>query len=351
MESLYQSPDMGLWQGRIDSHTLFDAFRWHQWVKPLDLNDCSDKTPLIFNEKGIAFIGFCCDEGIRLNKGRHGASDGPNSIRRSLCNLPCYFNQTLKLFDAGNVICDDDASLEDSQRTLAESVYKIKALGLFPIVLGGGHELAYGHWKGLQNYLNATAVNNAKQSLGIVNFDAHFDMRPYKADADHIANGPSSGTMFRQIADDCQQAGLSFDYLCLGIQKRGNTVDLFKAAIARGTDYWLAVDMNLEGTPLQQEKLKNHIKTAGKLYVTLCTDVIASSFAPGVSAPQPLGLHPEMVTQLIKQLIRSGKVEGFDVAEVSPRFDHDSVTASLASTVIFAVVSELAEVWACATTY
>lgn len=349
MESLYQSPDMGLWQGRIDSHTLFDAFRWHQWIKPLNLAAVQTNGPLRANEKGIAFIGFCCDEGIRLNKGRHGASDGPNSIRKALCNLPCYFNQSLKLYDAGNVICDDDASLEDSQRTLAEAVFKIKSMGLFPIVLGGGHELAYGHWKGLQNYLNTTTASN--RGLGIVNFDAHFDMRPYQADADHIASGPSSGTMFRQIADDCQQVGQNFEYLCLGIQKRGNTVDLFKSAIARGTDYWLAVDMNLEGTPLQQEKLKSHIKAADKLYVTLCTDVIASSFAPGVSAPQPLGLHPEMVTQLIKQLIRSGKVEGFDVAEVSPRFDHDSVTASLASTVIFAVASELAEVWNCVINY
>lgn len=351
METLYQGPDMGLWQGRIDSRTLFDAFRWHQWVKPLNLLEISENEMPFQDNRGIAFIGFCCDEGIRLNKGRHGASDGPNSIRKSLCNLPCYFTQTLHLYDAGNVLCDDDASLGDSQRTLSEAIFKIKELGLFPIVLGGGHELAYGHWKGLQNYLDASSNLKSSRSLGIVNFDAHFDMRPYKADSDHIASGPSSGTMFRQIADDCATAERPFEYLCLGIQKRGNTVDLFKSAIALGTEYWLAVDMNLEGTPLQQEKLKSHIRTAEKLYVTLCTDVIASSFAPGVSAPQPLGLHPEMVTQMIKQLIRSGKVEGFDVAEVSPRFDHDNVTASLASTVIFAVVSELAEVWNCAINY
>lgn len=351
METLYQNPDMSLWQGRVDSRTLFDAFRWHQWIKPLDLGTSTPHKPLLPHEKGIAFIGFCCDEGIRLNKGRHGASDGPNSIRRSLCNLPCYFTQSLKLFDAGNILCDDDASLCDSQQMLARSIIKIKQLGLFPIVLGGGHELAYGHWKGLQDYLDANSIVPSTRSLGIVNFDAHFDMRPYKEDQDHIASGPSSGTMFRQIADDCIASNRIFEYLCLGIQKRGNTVDLFKSAIALGTEYWLAVDMNLEGTPLQQEKLKNHLKAADKLYVTLCTDVIASSFAPGVSAPQPLGLHPEMVTQLIKQLIRSGKVEGFDVAEVSPRFDHDSVTASLASTVIFAVVSELAEVWQTAITY
>ena len=29
---------MEYWKGRVDSTTDYDAFRWHQWVKPLDLN-------------------------------------------------------------------------------------------------------------------------------------------------------------------------------------------------------------------------------------------------------------------------------------------------------------------------
>ncbi len=338
--NLYQEPDAGIWKGRIDSLTLFDAFRWHQWVRPLNLNE--SVAFISEGALGIAFIGFCCDEGIRLNRGRDGASDGPNSIRRALNNLPCTFNPDLKLYDAGNVLCEDDASLKESQETLAACVKKLKDHGYFPIVLGGGHELAYGHWKGLYQHLKKDLPN---PSMKIVNFDAHFDLRPYQADADHIANGPSSGTMFRQIADDCSKDEAEFDYLCLGIQKRGNTVDLFKSAKALDTKYWLAVDMINTHIDLLMAHLDVDIIKSEHLYVTLCTDVIASSFAPGVSAPQPLGLHPEMVTQLIKHLIKSGKVEGFDVAEVSPRFDHDGVTASLASTVIYAVVTELADIY------
>lgn len=336
--SLYQAPDLACWQGRIDSSTLFDAFRWHQWVKPLNLEETDPMLPSSVVK--VAFLGFCCDEGIRLNRGRSGASDGPDSIRKALSSLPCDFTKDLLLYDAGNILCDD-VPLNESQEALADAVAKLKALGCFPIVLGGGHELAYGTWSGLNRHL---VSQNATAPLKIVNFDAHFDLRPYISDADHIASGPSSGTMFRQIADDCKTFGQAFDYLCLGIQKRGNTIDLFKTANQLNTDYWLAVDMVNEPLALLAEQLDEKIQNAEHLYVTLCTDVIASSFAPGVSAPQPLGLHPEMVTQLIKQLIRSGKAEGFDIAEVSPRFDHDNVTASLASTVIFAVVNELAEV-------
>ena len=32
---------MDSWKGRIDSETDYDAFRWHQWVQPIDLNDGS----------------------------------------------------------------------------------------------------------------------------------------------------------------------------------------------------------------------------------------------------------------------------------------------------------------------
>ncbi len=335
--SLYQAPDLACWQGRIDSTTLFDAFRWHQWVKPLNLEETD---PLPPSAVKVAFLGFCCDEGIRLNRGRSGASDGPDSIRKALCNLPCDFTKEFLIYDAGNILCDE-VPLSESQEALASAVAQLKALGCFPIVLGGGHELAYGTWSGLNRHL---VTNKTLTSMKIVNFDAHFDLRPYTSDADHIASGPSSGTMFRQIADDCKNAGQNFNYLCLGIQKRGNTIDLFKTANNLNTDYWLAVDMVNEPLGLLAERLDEKIQNDNHLYVTLCTDVIASSFAPGVSAPQPLGLHPEMVTQLIKQLIRSGKAEGFDIAEVSPRFDHDNVTASLASTVIFAVVNALAEV-------
>lgn len=335
----YQVPDMSLWKGRIDSNTLYDAFRWHQWVRPLDLT-CAELKYLAPAALKIAFIGFCCDEGIRLNRGRSGASDGPSIIRTTLCNLPCAFTQDVHLYDAGDILCDD-LSLSDSQMLLANAVEKLLDLGCFPIVLGGGHELAFGTWSGLYNYLN---TKQEEHQIKIVNFDAHFDLRPYIADADHIASGPSSGTMFRQIADVCSKDANPFDYLCLGIQKRGNTIDLFKTAKALDTEYWLAVDMVNE--PLQEltERLDISIENSSHLYVTLCTDVISSSFAPGVSAPQPLGLHPEMVTQMIKQLVKSGRVAAFDIAEVSPRFDHDNVTASLASTVIFAVVNELAEI-------
>ena len=76
-------------------------------------------------------------------------------------------------------------------------------------------------------------------------------------------------------------------------------------------------------------------------YVTVCTDVFSSAFAPGVSATQSLGLDPEVVLPIIKHILRTRRVRGFDICEISPRFDQDNTTANLGAVIIFAVVNTL----------
>ena len=327
----YKTTDKELWQGRIDSETNFDAFRWHQWVKPIDLRE---ENLASFNGKlGFAFLGFCCDAGVKRNNGRTGAAKGPESIRKELANLPCRFTEEVKLFDAGNIFCED-ISLEESQNLLSKAIEKILKLNLFPIVLGGGHEIAFGHYTGILNYLSQSVTS---PNIGIINFDAHFDLRPYPS-------GGSSGTMFRQIADVCKEKDLKYSYLCIGVQKHSNTIDLFKTADKLGAEYILAKDIADSDNWNVLEKLDSFIKFQDKIYITICSDVFSSAFAPGVSASQPLGLDPERVLKFLKYILKSNKVISFDIAEVSPRFDQDNVTANLASVLIFSIVNSLCEI-------
>lgn len=313
------------WTGRVDSIDNYDAFRWHQIVEVLDLEDDSllvDKSKL-----NIGFIGFSCDEGIKLNKGREGAARGPEIIRRELCNLPCLFTEDVKLYDCGTIVIENE-ELSQLQGQLGLKVKKMLDLNIFPIVLGGGHELAFGHYLGLREEY---------EDLSIINLDAHLDMRPYD-------KTPSSGTMFRQIGDICREEKKEFKYLCVGIQRRGNTIDLLKTAKAYGGKYIYARDI-LHGDHVRATNtLMDYIDLSRDIYLTLCTDVIASAHAPGVSAPQPLGIDPETVVDIIKVTVRSGKLRAFDVAEISPRYDHDNTTASLGATFIFSIVNELSKI-------
>ncbi|WML34721.1 formimidoylglutamase [Clostridium sp. OS1-26] len=327
----YKTTDNSIWQGRIDSDSNYDAFRWHQWIKSIDLRD--DNLIPYTGKLGFAFIGFCCDEGVKRNRGRAGAANGPQSIRKELSILPCLFTKDVELFDAGNIFCEN-ISLEEGQNLLSMAVSKILDLNLFPIVLGGGHETAFGNYNGILDHLSKS---NPSPSIGIINFDAHFDLRPYP-------NGSSSGTMFRQISDICKDRNLDYSYFCLGVQKHSNTVDLFKTADKLGVKYTLAKDVMNSNNWSVLEKLDDFIKLQEHIYITICSDVFSSSFAPGVSAAQPLGLDPEKVLNCLKYIIKSKKVVGFDICEVSPRFDQDNTTANLASIIIFSVVNTISQI-------
>lgn len=329
---MYHPGNEAAWKGRIDSTTDYDAFRWHQWVLPLDLE--SAKAPPLRAHgsppaAGAAFIGFVCDEGVRRNLGRPGARRGPAAIRTESANLPCSFGPGFALYDAGDVECEGPA-LEEAQRLLGEKVAAIAALGLFPVVLGGGHETAYGHWLGQRA---AAARHDAIG--GIINFDAHFDLRPYP-------DGGGSGSMFRQIADDLAARGEPFRYLCLGVQKRSNTVALFRDAESLGARWLLARDIAEGGAAVAYPEIDRFVASVDRIMLTICADVVSSAWAPGVSSPQALGLDPETLLRMMKRALGSGKVTGLDLCEVSPREGGPDATASLASTLLFAGINALA---------
>ena len=317
------------WTGRVDDTRNRDSFRWHQCIRLLDLNTVN-KQDIKPAGKGVCFLGFSCDKGVEKNKGRVGTALGPFSIRRSMANLPNIFERKGEIYDAGNIHCLD-GNLESAQENLAIAINRILELGLFPIVLGGGHEIAFGHYSGLKMF---SEQSGKVKNPVIINFDAHFDMRPYE-------QGPNSGTMFRQIADMNKAEGKEFFYFVMGIQKTSNTVNLFKTAEELGVEYILGRDMKEQNLEKILFKLNKFIDKHDSIYLTICSDGFSSAYAPGVSSPQPFGMDPEVVIQLVKYIIKSGKTISMDIAEVSPRFDEDNQTAKLASIIVYAVVSTI----------
>jgi len=324
----YTPPEAARWTGRVDDLEDRDAFRWHQVIEPLDLSAPDDQlvrqTP-----RGFCLLGYCCDHGVELNLGRTGAARGPEAIRTQLANLPVNFPNTVGLFDGGDIHCWD-GDLDGAQRTLAEVVKRILSSSFFPVVLGGGHDVAYGHYLGISDHLPSS------KRLGILSFDAHLDLRPLRPAA-------TSGTMFTQIAAECRERDTDFSYFCIGAQKSANTVSLFRMAEELGVETVFAKDMDDADLGPVKQKIDAFLAGNDAVYVTICADVFSSAFAPGVSAPQPFGLHPETILRLLKHVLASGKVVTFDFAEVSPRFDSDDNTAKLAAVFVYALVNTLAQ--------
>lgn len=330
---LYKASTKKNWHGRIDSLTNPDSFRWHQSVK--DLNLVNPKIHEIeHNKKNFCFLGFVCDEGVNRNLGRVGASKGSAYLRREMSNLAWDSDLNIGLFDAGNIVCKEK-KLEEAQHALSEAIFKILSLDLIPVLLGGGHDIAFGHFIGISNYLRS---NKLTHKVGIINFDAHFDLRPVQTGIG------SSGTMFSQIAEYENNIGSDFNYYCVGIQTYANTKSLFKRADELGVKFELAKNINPSKIDELKDRIGKFIEDQKHIYLTICADVFSSAHAPGVSAPQPFGLHPEIALELIKYVVASGKVISFDLAEIAPRFDEDSRTAKLGAVLIYAIINTMAEI-------
>jgi len=293
--------------------------------------DEGPKTKVSRDKKNFCFIGFECNEGVIRNLGRQGAEKAPDYLRKELANLPWNDDLNINLYDAGNIFCTDN-DLEEAQFNLSETVKNILLLGMFPIVLGGGHDIALGNYCGISSFIGK---KQSKKKIGIVNFDAHFDLRPYKN------TKGSSGSMFLQIADLCKKENNKFAYYCLGIQTYANTKRLFQIAKELNVQFELAKNINESNLTKIKSNLNQFIAENDYIYMTLCSDVFSSAYAPGVSAPQPFGLLPEISLELIKHVAASSKLISFDIAEIAPRFDEDNRTAKLGAIIIYAVINTL----------
>ena len=293
-----------VWQGRVDAEEIGTSTRWHQRVQPFTAA----------SRGGVALIGFAVDEGVRRNGGRVGAAAGPQVARQALANMPWMGEGAV--WDAGDVDCVD-GDLDGAQQALAARVAQAMAQGCTPLVQGGGHEVAWGTFQGLEKA-------GRHQRLLIVNLDAHFDLRT-------AAQG-NSGTPFRQIAERCQALGQAFNYRVFGISRFANTKALFDRADQLGVRHWTDDSLqSAEGFKAAQEALAADLAACDAVYLTVCLDVLPGAQAPGVSAPAPLGVPLAHVERLIDQVLASGRVVAADIAELNPALDRDGLTARVAA--------------------
>nr|WP_263314825.1 formimidoylglutamase [Mammaliicoccus sp. Marseille-Q6498] len=322
---MYREVKTDEWTGRTDSTSLRSAFRFHQIIETIDMEHQDIEPNKEFdNQINMALIGFECDEGVARNNGRTGAVDGPKHFRKSLSPLPIH-NEYLHLTDYGNVVCHK-TKLEEAQAELGDKVSQILQHNQYTVIIGGGHEVLYGHYLGVRKA-------NKNKKIGIINIDAHFDMRDYD-------EKPSSGTMFKQILDQDDQVG----YFVLGIQKNGNTKALFERAEEYGVQYIREEELRSHLSIETITSLNSFIEEYDEIMITLCTDSIDVCYAPAVSAPCIMGLQPQIVQSILQLVTHSNKSTSISIAELSPRFDIDNRTSRLLANIASNIYHDQAEV-------
>ena len=269
-------------------------------------------------------LGFPVDEGVKRNGGRVGAAGGPDAIRACLFRLTPGDASTgqdvreLPPLDLGNL--HPLLTLEESQAALGSIIGTILEAGAVPIVMGGGHELAFGH------YLGYCA---AGKQPSIINLDAHLDVRPT------IDGMGTSGTSFRQAMDHPTLPLQPGRYACLGIQPHQTSLDHWNFCRQR-YDLLVTAEEMRTGCKDSFERTCSSLGRFGEpIYLSIDADVASQADVPGVSAPNAAGLTGHELLACARRAGCNPRVSSLDLVELNPLYDIDQRSARWAATMVW----------------
>jgi formiminoglutamase len=144
----------------------------------------------------FVIIGIPEDIGVRANGGKAGAVHAWQEFLKAFLNIQSNpFLSGEEIVIAGGIVTEDlmlsaksvdqndtDGLEElrkltkDLDQRVYEVIYKVAKRGKIPIVIGGGHNNAYGILKGMSDVLKHLQPND--HQLNCINIDAHADLRP-----------------------------------------------------------------------------------------------------------------------------------------------------------------------------
>lgn len=230
-----------------------------------------------------------------------GSRFAPNAIREASWNLESYsiyFDYNLdfaRIADAGNVNCD--GNFEEVSERVSKLFEEINGI---PIVLGGEHSISYMVARNLEDFV-------------YVVFDAHLDLRegfdsnPY--------NHACTTRRVMEVADEVIIAGA-----------RSATKEEREFAENSGIEVHYSWDLLEYGF----DDLLDTLESKDRIYLSLDMDVFDPAFAPGVSTPEPIGIHPYDFLRVLDEV--GDRIIAFDVVEVIP--DANKVTQTLAAKLV-----------------
>ena len=241
---------------------------------------------------GVPFDGTsCCRLGSRF---------APQEIRKA----SHYFESYNPLFDIDlkDIKIHDAGDLEVAEHVDATldmvSVYAEKYVkdGKLPVMLGGEHSLTLPF---------ARACTKKYPEMGFVVLDAHLDLRE-----EHEAWRNSHACISRRILEDVTRK-----YVSLGI--RSGAREEYEYAGKNRIKVFSADDVFSTGIEKIVREIRDYIK--GPVYMSIDMDVIDPAYAPALGSPEPYGITPRDVREVISCL--APQIVGFDLVEIAPAYD------------------------------
>lgn len=266
-----------------------------------------------YTRADVVLLGLPQDEGVARNKGRTGARDAPDAVRRWLYRMMAV--DRLTLFDLGNTTPED--TLEATHEVHHANVARLLQDGKQVVVLGGGNDTSYPDCKALSSVTSG--------NLLAFNVDAHFDVR-----ADSPRN---SGTPYRQLLEEGHvQPSRLYE---IGYQPFANSQTYIDYLRDTGVTAYPLESVQFEGIVALLSRLLHTHKDAEAIFWGLDMDVVRAADAPGVSAVNPTGLSGDAFTRVGTVAGGDARTRLFEITEVNPTYDIDERTCRLAAAAIW----------------
>ena len=226
-----------------------------------------------------------------------GTSKGPEAIIKASNELerftgksvPCIYGiHTHPLLNCNKPLKVIMSDIEN----ITEEISKQKKI---PVTLGGEHSITYGAVNGIYKGLD---LNN-KDNIGIIQIDAHADLRK------NYENEAHSHASVMYLLGNEKYKIAQFGVRALSEEEVENR-KLFKILFLDAQDIY------------SKKRFKLPLNFPKKIYISFDVDGLDPSIMPATGTPVPGGLGYYESLDLIEGLIKGRQVIGFDVVELSP---------------------------------
>jgi len=274
----------------------------------------------------VAFVGLPFDTGVSF---RAGARFGPKAIREGSLSIRPDYNmaQRVALFERLSAIDYGDAPVvpgftDRSYDKIATALRAVHEAGAVPIGFGGDHSV-------LLAELRAAADTHGPVAL--VQFDAHSDTWD-----EYFGEKFTHGTVVRRATEE----GLIDAARSTMMGMRGGLYGPGDLDDARGLGFTVITwdDLAQLGTGAVAAAVE---RAGGKAFLTFDIDFVDPAFAPGTGTPECGGPSSMQALSLLRAC-RGLQIVGADVVEVLPDLDSSHLTATLAATVAWEILSLVA---------
>ena len=251
-----------------------------------------DIPPASYEEARIHIIPVEMEKSVSYGG---GTAAGPRAILEASLQLEPFDGRTVPgqagMYTHEALRCQADNAAQDLQVIASEVARVLQKNGL-TVILGGEHTVTLGA---------PTAIIDSGKKIGVVQFDAHADLRDSYED-----NRLSHACVMRRV----HEMGLPF--VQIGI--RSLSQEEFRFRRTHKIQSLDAADINTGGIPavVLPWDFPEHI------YITFDVDCFDAAIMPATGTPEPGGLTWYQVMDLLHRVAANRTVCGFDVVELAP---------------------------------